>query len=108
MSVFALALMLGAAAPAAQDPALEKDARCVVALQKMIDTPDLAANKDGKAAVTGIMLFYLGRMSTRIAPAQIESAIDGAAAAWSTSDYKAPALQCIEEMRQLSGVANQG
>ncbi|MCW3846743.1 hypothetical protein OF829_05790 [Sphingomonas sp. LB-2] len=100
MVAFTLALALTLSAPAAQDPALEKDARCVVAMQGMSDQID---DPEAKNALNGIMFFFLGRMSARLAPNQMEGAINDAGEALPKDQYREVGLDCVEQMRVLSG-----
>jgi hypothetical protein len=108
MSALVLALALGAAAPAPAPQNFtetQKDARCVVALTKMTETPEVSANAEGKAAVTGVMLFFMGRLSTRVAPGQMAQTTNEAEASLPASEYKAHALECINRMRTLAGIS---
>lgn len=102
MAVFTLALALSLATPAVQDTELQKDARCTVALQEMA-----AAMTDPgqKGAVGGIMLFFMGRLSMKLAPDKIASAINDAGKAMDPSKNREVALDCIERMKTLTGIA---
>ena len=102
MAAFTLALALTLSTPAVQDPALEKDGRCVVALQGMSEQIDDPKAKD---ALNGIMFFFLGRMSARLAPDKMETAINDAGEALPKDQYREVGLDCVEQMRVLSGAA---
>ena len=102
MAVFTLALALSLGAPAAQDlTELRKDARCTVALQEMAAA---ITDPGQKGAVGGIMLFFMGRLSTQLAPGKIEGALNDAGKAMDKSQNRQAALDCIERMKTLTGI----
>jgi len=100
MPAFTLALALTFATPVAQDPALQQDARCTIALQALAEQADDA---EAKGALNGIMLFYVGRLTMRVKPEQMEDTINEAGEGFPESGYRDFALNCINQMKTLSG-----
>ena len=102
MAVFTLALALSLAAPAPQEfTELQKDVRCVVALQAMASS---LTDEVQKGALGGIMLFYMGRLSVQLAPPKIESAINDVGQTVDPNQHRQLALDCIERMKKFTGI----
>jgi len=100
MAAITLALALTLSAPVAQDPVTLQDARCTIALQNMAEA---ITDPAGKSAVTGVMLFYMGRLSARLRPDQIEGVVNDAGEGFDEAGYRDFALKCVEDMKKLSG-----
>jgi len=101
MAAFTLALALTLSAPAAQDfTDIEKDARCTIALQSVSEK---ATDPGAKAALEGLMMFYVGRLSVRVSAGQMESTINAAGTTLKESEYREVARQCTEGVRTLTG-----
>lgn len=103
MAAFMLALALTLSTPAVQDPAVEKDARCVAALTRLSASAEKA---DAKNALNGIFFFFLGRLSARVTPDRLEGAINTAAELLPKEGLRDVGLDCINQMRVLSGAAD--
>lgn len=98
-----IAFMFGFATLATQDlTENQRDARCAVALQAMTEK---ASDEKLVSALTGIMLFYVGRLSARNEAGKIESILDAGGSGVDPADYQTIAGECAKQMKTLTGAS---
>jgi len=88
-------LALATAAPA-PDPQTLADARCVVAMGSVIDTPDPKA----KQLAVMTLLYFMGRIDGRSPGLDIKTVYDGEAKKMSPQEVKPMVQSCIEQVQQ--------
>jgi hypothetical protein len=102
MAVSVLARTLGVAAPPVQVLTdNEKDARCVVSTQRVSES---VADGEQKNAALKVMVFYVGRLTARLSPKELEAIVNRAYDNMAPNQYLPIAMECGEEMARLTGV----
>ncbi|MEI9852983.1 MAG: hypothetical protein WDN24_21425 [Sphingomonas sp.] len=102
MSIFVIALALAAAA---QDPALDRsDARCLAATSLSMAT--LPENEQD--SLSGMLLYYLGKLAGRNGDPQVAALIDEAQAGLGGAELGPIVSGCADELGRVAGVLKGG